>query len=239
MEKIRISGAQDYGDLIATFRREHRVHRIIGVSGGADDKHAGIPDDDPLQTRFVEFRDAFQRRLMDDLLKPLRGYRVAILTGGTKWGIPATAMEVARHHGFRTIGVLPKAGEHHALDDGTVDLQVVVEPMIGEGHWGDEGAVWTSLIDGLVVIGGAAGTLTEVAHLMKLNEGLAKRGERPKFVVPIHGTGGVAEQLHQLWAKPVIRDKSMPRDRVHTGAHAAKLLIEALELEDCFEEPNS
>jgi hypothetical protein len=74
---------------------------------------------------------------------------------------------------------------------------------------------------------------------MKINESLCRRGERTKFMVPIHGTGGVAEQLHQLWAKPSIRDKSMPRDRVYTGAQAAQLLIEALDLEECFETPNS
>jgi predicted Rossmann-fold nucleotide-binding protein len=239
MRKVRISGAQNYNDLIAEFLREHGIHRIIGISGGADDKHAGIPDDDPLQTRYMDFRDAFHERLLHDALKPLRGYRIGVLTGGTKWGVPKTALQIARQHGFRTIGVLPKAGEHHALNGEAVDLQIVVEPLLGEGFWGDEGAVWTSLIDGLIVIGGAAGTLTELAHIMKINESLCKRGERPKFMVPIHGTGGVAEQLHQLWAKPAIRDKSMPRDRVHTGAQAAQYLIDALDLEECFETPNT
>jgi predicted Rossmann-fold nucleotide-binding protein len=239
MQKIRISGAQNYNDLIAAFRREHGIYRIIGISGGSDDKHAGISDDDPLQKRYVDVRDAIHEMLLHDALKPLRGYRIAILTGGTKWGVPKTALQIARQHGFRTIGVLPKVGEHHALNGEAVDLQVVVEPLIGEGFWGDEGAVWTSLIDGLIVIGGAAGTLTELAHIMKINESLCKRGERPKFMVPIHGTGGIAEQLHQLWAKPAIRDKSMPRDRVYTGAQAAQLLIEALDLEECFETPNA
>jgi predicted Rossmann-fold nucleotide-binding protein len=239
MEKIRIHGAQNYDELITEFRKEHGIHRIIGISGGSDDRHAGIPDDDPLQARFMEFRDAFHERLLHDALKPLRGYRIGILTGGTRWGIPKTALKIAKQLGFRTIGVLPRAGERYACDGDTVDLQIIVEPLIGEGFWGDEGAVWTSLIDGLIVIGGSAGTLTELAHIMKINESLCKRGERPKFMVPIHGTGGVAEQLHQLWAKPAIRDKSMPRDRVHTGAKAAQLLIAALDLDECFEVPNT
>lgn len=239
MQQIRISGAQNYNELVAEFRREHGVHRIIGISGGSDDKYAGLADDDPLQASLVSARDAFHHRLMDDALKPLRGYRIAILTGGTKGGVPNTALKIARQHGFLTIGVLPRAGERHALSGEDVDLQIVVEPLIGDGNWGDEGAVWTSLIDGLIVIGGAAGTLTELAHIMKINESLCKSGKRPKFMVPMHGTGGVADQLHQLWAKPAIRDKSMPRDRVHTGAQAAKLLIEALDLAECFEIPNT
>lgn len=234
MQKLRITGGQNYSDLINAFRMEHGIQSIIGISGGADDRHAGIPEDDPLQHRFLTFHEDFHRRVLNDALKPLRNYRVGILTGGTKWGVPKTAIEIARLHGFKTIGVLPKAGEQHALDDQSVDLQIVVEPLVGEGFWGDEGPVWTAMVDGLIVMGGGAGTLTECAHLMKINESLCKRGDRPKFMVPIHGTGGVAEQLHQLFSKPSIRDKSLPRDRVHTGSEAARLLIEALDLEEFF-----
>ncbi|MES2999742.1 MAG: hypothetical protein V4787_03565 [Pseudomonadota bacterium] len=239
MQRIRIEGADNYNKVITEFRKEHGIHRIIGISGGSDDKLSGIPDDDPLQAQYADFRDSYHERVLRDTLKPLRGYRVGILTGGTKWGIPKMALQIAREYRFRTIGVLPKAGEHHALADEALDLQIIVDPLIGEGFWGDEGAVWTALIDGLVVIGGAAGTLTELAHIMKINEALCKRGARPKFMVPIHGTGGVAEQLHQLWAKPAIRDRSMPRDRVHNGAVAAQLLIEALDLEEGFGRANT
>jgi predicted Rossmann-fold nucleotide-binding protein len=239
MHQMRIKPAHDFNADLSAFLNTYGLGRVIGVSGGSDDKLAGIPDDDPLQTRHAGYQDALHERLLQDIMKPLRGYGVAILTGGTKWGVPKMAVQVARQHGFKTIGVLPKAGEHHSLEDDMLDLKIVVEPLIGEGAWGDEGPVWTSLIDGLIVIGGAAGTLTELAHIMKLNEARCKRGDRPKYMVPIHGTGGVADQVHQLWAKPAIRDRSMPRDRVYSGAQAARLLIEALDLDECFAGANN
>lgn len=234
MYDLRVQALQDYSAHVASFKMEHGVNLIIGISGGSDDKLAGIPDDDPLQKQYADFNTAHHVRLLQDALKPLRGYRIAILTGGTHWGIPRLGLELAKKYGFKTIGVLPKAGERYALDEDLLDLRIIVDPLIGSGAWGDEGPVWTSLIDGLIVIGGAAGTLTELAHIMKLNEGLCKNGHRPKYMVPIHGTGGVADQVHQLWAKPAIRDLSMPRDRVHSGAEAARLLIEALDLEESF-----
>ncbi len=239
MNMLRVKPARDLNADLLQFRKTYGIDRIIGVSGGADDKLVGIPDDDPLQDLRANYQEALHERLLQDALKPLRGYRVAFLTGGTKWGIPKLAVKVARNLGFPTIGVLPMTGEHHALDDEMLDLKIVVEPLLGEGAWGDEGPVWTSLIDGLIVIGGAAGTLTELAHIMKLNEALCKRGVRPKFMVPIHGTGGVSDQVHQLWAKPAIRDRSMPRDRVYSGEQAARLLIEALDLEYCVNDANN
>ncbi len=234
MEQIRVQAAHDYNALLSEFRRKHGIGRIIGISGGSDDKLTGIPDNDPLQVQHAAFRDGFCERVLRDTLMPLRGYQVAILTGGTMWGVPKMAAEIAKQYGFKTIGVLPKAGERHALPREMLDLQIVVEPLIGESVWGDEGPVWTSLVDGLVVIGGGAGTLTELAHVIKLNEGRCKRGDRPKFMVPVHGLGGVAEQLHRLWAKPAIRDLSMPREPVHKGSEAAQMLIQALDLDEFF-----
>lgn len=234
MNTLRIQAAHDYDAELTAFRQHHGIGRIIGISGGSDTQLPGIPEADPLQQQHAAYQESLHERLLQDTLRPLRGYGIAILTGGTQWGIPKLAVQVARQHGFKTIGVLPKAGEHHALPEAMLDLKIVVEPMLGQGAWGDEGPVWTSLIDGLVVIGGAAGTLTELAHIMKLNEARCKRGERPKYMVPLFGTGGVADQVHQLWAKPAIRDRSMPRDRVYSGNQAAHLLIDALELDECF-----
>lgn len=238
MHHMRIQAAHDYSAMLAAFRQKHGIGRIIGISGGSENQLAGIPEDDPLQQQHAAYQGALHERLLQDTLRPLRGYRIAILTGGTQWGIPKMAVQVARQFNFKTIGVLPEAGERHALPDELLDLKIVVEPMLGEAAWGDEGPVWTSLIDGLIVIGGAAGTLTELAHIMKLNEARCKRGLRPKYMVPLHGTGGVADQVHQLWAKPAIRDRSMPNDRVYSGNQAAHLLIDALELDECFPDAN-
>lgn len=235
--QFRVEGRENYAVGIDNFMKEYGLQRIIGISGGSDDKLSGITEDDPLQISFTVFRDALQERIITDALRALRNYRIAILTGGTNWGVPRLAIHKAHDCGFKTIGVLPKVGEKYSLSEEDLDLRIVVEPIIGGGFWGDEGPIWTSMIDGMIIIGGGAGTLTECAHIMKINEALVKKGVRPKYMVPIHGTGGVAEQLHQLWGKPRIRDLSMPRGRVHTGTEAAHLLIEALDLDEAFD-PN-
>jgi hypothetical protein len=88
----------------------------------------------------------------------------------------------------------------------------------------------------MIVIGGGAGTLTECAHIQKINESLVNNNVRPKYVVPIHGTGGVADQLPYLWAKPRIRNACMPMNHIHTGNEAAQYLIEKLDLADFFDQ---
>ena len=232
---IQIEGAKNYSSLLRQFRKERGIHRIIGISGGADDKLTGVPEHSPLQASFEKFRDDLQKSVITDAVKALRQYRIAILTGGTDSGVPKIALEVAKKYDFCTIGVLPQAGEKYSLRPDFFDLRIIVYPMVSDSFWGDEGPVWTSLIDGMIVIGGSSGTLIECAHIMKINEALVKNDQRPKYMVPIHGMGGIAEQLQQIWAKPRIRDLSMPRHRVYTGGEATKLLIEALDLHECLD----
>lgn len=237
MRKIEVKTAHDYTQAVNLFYREYGIKRVIGISGGAEDKLRNVPDGDPLQDLFKHFQEKRLDRILDDFMQPLRGMNVAILSGGTAWGVPCKALEAARRYGFKTLGVLPKVGERYALAEDLVDLRIIVEPYIGNSAWSDEAAVWTNLVDGVLLIGGAAGTLAEAAHLMKINESIVKRGEqRPKFIVPLHGTGGVADQLVQLWAKPEIRDMSMPRTQIHTGHDAAHALIDALDLYVDFDE---
>lgn len=231
MEKVLVRGKHDYTELFRQFCERKGVSHIIGFSGGADDTIAGIDAEDKLQKQYQAYQTSLYQRTIHDVLQPLQGCKIAVLTGGTKWGIPAIANRTARDLGFKTIGVTPQAGEHHALSEADLDLQFIVAPLFGQGHWGDEGALWTSLVDAIVVLGGGAGTLTECAHLMKINETLVKQAKAPKYMVPIHGTGGIAEQLPHLWAKPQIRDVSMPRERVTTGTHAAQLLLRQFDFE--------
>ncbi len=235
--KIEIKASENYAEKIRQTYREKGISKVIGFSGGADDKLKGIPDDDPLQEQFKNFRDAYHERIISSALGLFRGYKVAILTGGTEGGVPELATKIAKKHSFYTIGVHPRKGKKYALSDDLVDMAITVDPMVGDAVWGDEGSVWTSLVDAMIVIGGGAGTLTECSHIQKINESRIKGGETPKYIVPIYGTGGVAEQLPHLWAKPDIRNASMPMERVHTGNDAAKRIIEILSLDDYYD-PN-
>lgn len=233
--KIEIVGNENYGAIVEKSLASAGIQRVIGFSGGADDKLREIADDDELQGKYQSFRDSLQRRIISDALRVFRGYPIAVLTGGTFGGVPEVATKTAKEFDFFTIGVHPRKGQKYALPDEFLDLSITVDPMIGDAAWGDEGATWTSMVDGLIVIGGGAGTLTECAHIQKINEGRLKRKKIPKFVVPIYGTGGVADQLLHLWAKPEVRSASMPTNRIHTGNAAAQAIIEKLSLDDYFD----
>ncbi len=232
---ITLSAGKNYSQHIRDFMSRHGLHKVIGFSGGSDDKLPGIPSGDNLQEQFKSFRGDFDKRIVTDALSVLQGHRVAILTGGTKWGVPETACKTAKDLGFKTIGVFPRAGRKYAMDDSLLDLSICVDPLMGESRWGDECPVWVSLCDGIIVIGGGAGTLTECAHIQKINEALVKYHHIPKYIVPIHNTGGVAHLLSHIWAKPEIKTLSMPADRVHNGADAANILVDRLHLYDFYD----
>jgi len=233
--EVLITGKENYSQIFKDFMDKHGLHKIIAFSGGSDDKLSGVPDNDSLQEQFKSFRQNFDSRIVTDALQKLQGYQVAILTGGTKWGVPKIACEVSKEFGFKTIGIYPLTGKKYSMNDDFLDLRLCVEPLIGESRWGDEGPLWTSIVDGIFVIGGGAGTLTECAHVQKINEAIVKHGGTPKFIVPIHGTGGVAEELPHLWAKLDIRAVSMPDRRVTSGQEAARILIEKLNLDDYYD----
>lgn len=236
--KIEIQSKENYRAQVNEFMLEHGIQKIISFSGGSDDKLLSVSADDPMQSHYKDLKLKVDERLITDALGKLRGYEVAILTGGTEGGVPELATTIAKKFGFKTIGVFPKKGEKYALGNDLIDLSICVDSQIGESMWGDEGAIWTGLIDGAIVIGGGAGTLTECAHLQKINEAYISRDVTPKFIVPIHGTGGIADVLPHIWTKPHVRDASMPKDRVYSGLQASECLIEALSLEDYFNYKN-
>ncbi|GAB5526880.1 MAG: hypothetical protein Roseis2KO_47520 [Roseivirga sp.] len=233
--EIRIKGHKNYDQILERFKRENNIKIIVGISGGSDSILSGVDSDDDLQIKYREFKGRYDEHIITGFLKILSGYKVAILTGGTKWGIPKLANKVAKELGFKTIGVYPRAGKKHAIEGDLLDLRICVGSMIGQPYWGDEGPVWTSLIDSVLVIGGGAGTLTEFSHLQKINESRIKYGKRPKYIVPISGSGGVAEQLSYIPIREEVKSKSMPPNRIHNGVQAGRYLLDKLSLSDYFE----
>ncbi len=189
--RLQITGGDNYTATCNDFLNTYGLKKIIGFSGSADTKLSGIPNDDPLQQKYREFYQSFYKRIISDVLGVLNGYKVAILTGGTDGGIPELAVRKAKEFGFKTIGVFPKVGKKYSLESSLIDLSIMVDPLIGESRWGDEGSVWTALVDAMIVISGQAGTLTECAHIQKINEALIKYNKVPKYIIPIYGTGGL------------------------------------------------
>lgn len=237
MAAIHTNGREDISRVIKEFLHHHGLHCIIAFSGGSDNGLSGVADDDPLQVKYKEVAASLEQRVVSEAIGKFRGYQVAILTGGTCFGLPQTATLVAKEYGFKTIGVYPLAGKKHALSDKHLDLSICVDPVIGDqSRWGDESAIFTNLLDGVIVYGGGAGTLIECAHILKINEAILKAGKAPlKYIVPISGTGGVADGLPFIWAKPEVRFHCMPSKRVLSGLEAADILRNQLNLDDFYE----
>ena len=208
----------------------HGLHHVIAFSGGASTELPGVPANDPLQKEYGRVQQEREQRIVRDALNILRHYRIAVLTGGTRFGFPKTAVDVARDMSLKTIGVFPKTAltKGYVLEE--LDLPICVDPHYGESAWGDESSVFCKLLHAVIVCGGGAGTLIETAHLLKMNESLLKYDQPVKVIIPIHGTGGVADGLPFVWGKQEIKHACMPQHPVLSGKDAALYIQECLDL---------
>ena len=107
--------------------------------------------------------------------------------------------------------------------------------------------MFAKTLDAVVVIGGSAGTLIEIAYVLKMNDRILKdkkKGEagsrKLKYIVPVSGFGGVSEDLHHIWADPEVKDESILSftvtgsvkrpGRIYSGIQAADALLSTDEL---------
>lgn len=229
---------QDAQKASEAFKEERDIGYVLAFSGGADDSNCftaaaittlaaevpGISHDEA--KRLIETSGSNMiRNVVADILRPLRGYRIAVQTGGTKWGVPRVATEVAKELSFVTIGIHPlaaKIGKDRTLSSDLIDLSICVHPGIGESRWGDESPHFVHCLDGAIVIGGAAGTMVEVAHLLKINE--AKDMVPKKMIIPIIGTGGTADQVPSFPGKPQVMSTCLPSKPITNGHDASVFL---------------
>jgi hypothetical protein len=235
-------------DSIEQFKNDHGIRFVLAFSGGADDDNPLVRHIDAeldaemrlppklkafLKTGLERSMDTYIATIIRDILMPLRGYRIAVLSGGTKWGVPRVAIEVARECGFPTIGVYPiLAKGKHELPEGSLDLAVCVHPPIYRSEWGDEAGVYTKLLDSVVVIGGGAGTLVEMAKILKLNE---RKDITLKHIVPIYGTGGTADRMLSFPGKLKTMAACLPAHRITSGQQAFEYLTQTVLTEDIYE----
>lgn len=233
---------------IPTFLSEKGIEQVIAFSGGA----ASVPSEfgEDIRSALQDASKKFEQSVVRDALEKLRPYRdkIAILTGGTRYGVPATASSIAKETGFFTIGIFPSAGEEKALSGDILDLRVRVDICEDfradtaehraqfRSDWGDESPHFAKTLDGVIVFGGRAGTMIEVAHLLKTNERRHKHKQKPKMIVPILASGGMAEATPYLPANPEVRDWCMPDRIVRSGADAAQILEHRLNLHDLLDQ---
>jgi hypothetical protein len=198
---------------VQQFMQAHGLQKIVAFSGGADESKSEV--ESIIYSAMARFRD-----------KP-----VAILTGGTKWGVPNYASGIAKDCGLKTIGVMPERGKKYALE--ALDLRIVVPPVYGQSEYGDESSAFAKLADGVVMIGGSAGTAVEFWHVMKINtriqEYLAegKTDEAIKLVVPMKGVRGFSETVMGLAIAKAVPE-AFPTTDVYTGDCAGTYLVDRL-----------
>lgn len=246
--EVKEGADRDITALIEAFKRDFGVKFVLAFSGGADDENPllnhvsahvrkmDLSEDvrQAVAQQIEAARQSYIEQIVRHVLIPLRGYRIAVLSGGTKWGVPAAATKIAKECNFPTIGVFPLAAMgKHTLPPDLLDLAICVHPFAYKSQWGDESPVYTKTLDSVVVIGGGAGTMIEVAHILKLNE---RKDVRPKHIVPVHGTGGTADKLSFFPGKPGTMAISIPPSPIISGMEACRYLREHAFTEDIYEE---
>lgn len=248
--EVKGGALEDFTPIVESFKKDRGVRFVLAFSGGADDssplfrhvveslKSSQEPvesDETAIDALVSKAKKEYVAGIVREILLPLRGYLIAVLTGGTAWGVPSIATEVAKELGFPTIGVYPLAAslkKENMLPESWLDLAVCVHPMIGSSQWGDEAAAYTKLLDAVIIIGGGAGTMVEVAHLLKQNE---KKGLTTKHIVPIYGTGGTADKVSFFPGKPETMARCVPPHPIVTGSEACEYLRQAVFADDIYD----
>lgn len=234
----------DSAKSIPIFLKDQGIKKVIAFSGGAISAPPGFGED--VKKAMEKAAKLFEESVIREALERLRPYseKLAILTGGTQYGVPATASTIAKELGFTTIGIFPETGRDKALGPDILDLRVCVdirnefacsspeESVKFRSDWGDESAIFCKTLDSAVVFGGRAGTLVEVAHLLKMNERRKKYMHSPKFIIPIMASGGMGDIAPVLPADPDVRAWCLPSEVVRSGHKAAEILEEKLHLYD-------
>lgn len=190
-------------ELVGRFKLEKGTQKIVAFSGGSEEKAAAV------------------QVIIEDIVNGLVGLPVAILTGGTKWGVPKTASDVAKAGGLPVIGVYPERGQKYLLPD--LDLAIKISPRCRESEWGDESEVFIKLSDAVVMLSGSFGTQIEYSHLMKMNERRLKDKAVPVYLVPISGVGGWSQMIRSL---PMTEDarSCLPVSPIGNGHEAVAFL---------------
>jgi len=223
---------------IPEFLSVNGIKKVIAFSGGG----MKISDDLDSETQIAIKAGsiALQTTAIEDTLKRLSSYKdhIAILTGGTEWGVPALASRLAKDLGFKTIGIFPRIGANKALETAILDLRVCVDEIMSSkdhlnkfaSEWGDESSLFCKTLDAVVVLGGRAGTLVEISHVLKVNERRKKYNRPPKLVIPLVSSGGSAEATSYLPADPFIKKWCMPEGILQNGNQVGEFLEKRLEL---------
>lgn len=171
----------EVGRALVGFREKFAISFIISISGGAEERNF-----------------SYVLKAINELVDGLANHNYAILTGGTEGGIPEMGTKIAREKGVPTIGIFPPKGRKYALLN---DLDLAIETLpssIGQASFGAESYSFSHVPDYAVFIGGSNGTLIEYGSMMKINAKRRKESQKPINILPLTGSGGVADLIPML-----------------------------------------
>ncbi len=189
-------------------------------------------DDNNLSKELKKYSTSVKTRLIDNIMKRLKDYDVAILTWWTNWDIPRIATKIARKYNLPTIWVLPKRWEKNSLGKENLNIEIIVNPIYGKSHYGDESSIFAKLADGIIVIGWWSGTLIEFSHAIKINEASLKNSENLKKIIPMEWISGVSDTLHYIPGNDEVKKKTFPWKRISKWKDAFEWLRQELNLDD-------
>lgn len=208
-----ISNREDIGGLLENLNRLG-VEKIIAFSGGSESGNLA-------------------ESIAEASLDVFKDYPVAILNGGTSWGLSKCTTEMAKKRNLPVIGVFPSRGVKYAMKE--LDFPIEVKPTYGSSEWGDATEIFAKLPHGVEIIEGALGTTIEFAYLMKINEGRIHYSQTPVYIVPIRSAplpdlSNVANLSHLFPIKSDIMKACMPNLDIYDGKSAADFLIQKLNI---------
>jgi hypothetical protein len=173
---------------------------------------------------------------VDNIMKRLRDYNVAILTWWTNWDIPKIAASLARKYNLPTIWVLPKRWKKNSMWKEFLNAEIVVPPIYWDSHYWDESSIFAKLSDWVFMIGWWAWTLVEFSHVMKINEALHKNNMKIKKIIPITWIPWVAEATNYIPWNQEIKNLTFPNKNITEPKEAFDILRKDLNLDDILKE---
>jgi len=204
---------EGFPEIIQEFFEQYKIEHIIAFSGGSD-----VHETDVEQILHESFAELSQYN------------NIAILTGGTVWGLPGLASNLAQEYNIPTIGVFPSRGEKD-VDRYSLSRVVIVPERYGESAYGDETELFVKLSQGIIMIAGGNGTAIEFFHAMKLNERRIRStsDKPPIYIAPLYGLGGFSEKAYDLVFKEEL-NQVLPSQHLKSGIEVSKYLIDKLDI---------
>lgn len=213
-----------------------RYDKIIAFSGSSTVIKADIQDNE-LSEQIKLYSEWVLKKIIYEIMRRLRDYKVAILTWWTKRWVPKIATEIAKELGFPTIWVYPTRWEKYSLDDNLLNLQISVPSIYWESERWDESNVFAKIADAIVLLWWWAGTLIEYAHVMKMNEWLINNGKEPKKIAPVTWIQWVWDMLSYIPVNDEVKRKTLPQISLLNWEEVFERLKIHVDLEDNFKDP--